>query len=150
MDEFQEWYEQESEEALKNLNMEQFDQYVENYLQSRKKHEEMEKEAVAQGKTVALMALKLMEFFEAMGKEKHVTASGTISVVTRQTYKASEGEGREEIVNLLKEKNLYDQVVAFNAAKFSSWYATELASNPEFKLPGVELNKMKYVQFRKG
>ena len=132
------------------VTLEQFDKYVEEYLAKREEADRLEAELTEQNKKLQAMSTKLMEYLDVMGKKKHVTRLGTITKVETTAYKAPEGEGREDLYQLLRDRGQYDNVMAFNAKKFSSWYKAELDADPTFRVQGVEQTSNKYIQFRKG
>lgn len=142
--EFKAWFEEEAK--LDEVTIQEFDKYIEEYCVVRDESEEIEKKLAEVNKKLSAMSLKLIEFLEAQGKTSHITRSGKITVVTKTTWKAPEGEERQEVIELLKERGLYDNVMAFNAAKFSSWFSSEKESNPEFDLKGVEQKITKYIR----
>lgn len=142
--EFKEWFDEDTK--IDEVTLQEFDTYIEEYCVERDKAEEAERILAEINKRISSMSLKLIEYLEAQGKTSHITRNGKITVVTKTTWKAPEGEGRQEVIELLKQKGLYDNVMAFNAAKFSSWFSSEKESNPEFDLKGVEQKITKYIR----
>lgn len=142
-----EWFN--SDMTVANFSAEDFDKFVNEYLSERVIAEEIEARLTEQNKKLMAMQGKLMEFLEQQGKEKHVTSMGTIARVETTQYRAPEGEGREAVVQYLKDTGKFDNVVAFNVAKFSSWYKAEKETNPSFDLAGVEQKVTKYIRFNK-
>lgn len=132
------------------VTIEAFDKFVDEYLSECEKADSIDAVLTEQNKKVAAMQGKLMEYLDVMGKKKHVTARGTISKIETSTYKPPEGENRETMLQYLRDNGKYDNVMAFNAAKFSSWYKTELEANSSFKFEGVEQKTNKYIRFNKG
>lgn len=144
----QEWFE--SSTSPDKVTIEEFDKYVEEYLAVRAEADELDAQLTEKNKKMSAMSSKLMEYLAAMGKDKHVTRLGTISKVETLSYKAPEGEGREELYQLLRDRGQYDNVMAFNAKKFSSWYKAELDADSKFSVSGVEPSVTKYIRFVKG
>ena len=142
---FGEWFEQDL--SPDKVTAEEFDKYVEEYVSLRKLKDDAEAVVTEYNKKLNAMSGKLMAFLDAMGKTKHIISNGTIQKIETVSWKAPEGEGREEIINYLKEKGEYDSVVAFNAKKFSGWYKAELENNKDFGFKGVEQDATKYLRF---
>jgi hypothetical protein len=132
-----------------NVTVQDFDKYVEEYLSERRIADDIEEKLTAQNKKVMAMSSKLMEFLDVMGKTKHVVPSGTIQKIETSQWRPPEGEGRENIIQILKDNGQYDDVTSFNAAKFSSWYKAEQEGDPDFSLAGVEKKITKYIKFNK-
>ena len=143
----QEWYE--TEVAPEAVTVQDFDKFVDQYLDESDKADEIKDTLTEQNKKVMAMQGKLMEYLSVMGKTKHITSRGSISKVETTSWKAPEGELREATIQILKDTGKYDSVMAFNAAKFSSWYTTEKDSSPDFRLEGVEQKITKYIRFTK-
>lgn len=143
----EEWYE--SSTAPDSVTIQDFDKYVDQYLDEKEIALGIEDQLTTQNKKVMAMQGKLMEYLDVMGKAKHITSRGSISKVETTSWKAPEGEERLGLVQFLKEKDQYDNVMAFNAKKFSSWYSAERESNPGFRFNGVEQATTKYIRFNK-
>ncbi len=142
----EEWFE--AETSIDETTLAEFDKYVAEYLAERAVAEKIESELTEQNKKLQKMQDKLLAYLDAQGKSKHVTSAGTISRVSKVQWKAPEGEGREEILELLRKTGRYDSVMAFNANKFSAWYAQEIEQGHQ--LPGVEKKETTYIRFLKG
>ena len=143
-----EWYD--SAVTPDAVTLSDFDKYVDEYLSESEKADEINAVLTTQNKKVMSMQTKLMEYLDVMGKKKHITAKGTITKIETSSYKAPEGENREKMIQFLKEHDKYDSIMAFNAAKFSSWYKTELEANPNFRFEGVEPKTTRYIKKTKG
>jgi hypothetical protein len=141
-----EWFESEAE--VDAVTMASFDQYVKEWADQRKIKDDLEEVLKSANKKLKAMEGKLIEFLDAQQKDAHVIPAGRITVVERKSWKAPEGELREAAVDKIKEMGVYDAVMAFNSAKFSSWYEQERQSNPNFDLKGVEQSSLRYIQFR--
>ena len=143
----QEWFEAAVDPDA--VTVQKFDEYVDEYLTEKAKATKLDDELTEQNIRVMAMSSKLMEYLALMGKTKHVTSKGTINKIETSSWQPPEGEQREAIIQTLKDNGQYDNVMAFNAKKFSSWYAEEKAANPEFKFAGVEAKITKYIRFNK-
>ena len=141
------WFE--SAAAPDSVTMEEFDKYVQEFLIERKKKDDIESQLTEQNKKVMSMQGKLIEFLDLMGKTKHVVPEGTISKVETTSWKAPEGEFRENAIQHLRDIGEYDSVMAFNSKKFSSWYKEAIEADPSFHLQGVEQDVTKYIRFMK-
>lgn len=131
------------------VTVQDFDKYVEEYLVQRKIADEIEAQLTQENKKLMAMSGKLIEFLDIMGKTKHVVASGTIQKVEMSQYRPPEGEARENVIQALKDSGDYDNVTAFNAGKFSSWYKAALEADPNFQLEGVEQKVSRYIKFNR-
>jgi hypothetical protein len=141
------WFE--SATTPDNVTVQDFDRYVDEYLSERKIADDLDAKLTEQNKKLMAMSGKLMEFLDIMGKTKHVVSSGSITKVETTQWRPPEGEGRESMIDILKEKGQYDNVTAFNAAKFSTWYKAERDADPSFSISGVEQKITKYIKFNK-
>lgn len=139
-----EWFEQEAK--VDAVTVADFQKYCAEYLVVRKEADEIDRKLTEKNITLKKMQGKLIEFMTAQGITKYETPYGTIQSIEKNTWKAPEGDGRQNVVEHLKEIGQYDAVTAFNANKFHGWYAAELEANPEFQLPGVELNTINYIR----
>lgn len=138
-----EWFSEDTN--IDSVSMAEFDKYVEEYCQVVDAGKELENRLTEVNKRITKMQAKLIEYLEAQGKTSHISRVGRLTCVTRESWKAPEGEGRDEVVTYLKEHGHIDAVMAFNAAKFSSWFKQEKESNPSFDLKGVEQKVIKYI-----
>jgi hypothetical protein len=141
------WFETTTE--VDKVSIEEFDKYVEEYLAAKKVADEIEETLTAQNKKVMAMGGKLMSYLDLLGKTKHVVSSGSITKVETKSWNPPEGEGKEDLIMMLKEKGEYDSVVSFNSRKFSTWYDAEKEANPDFEIQGVEQKVTKYIRFNK-
>lgn len=141
----EDWFSEETK--IDNVTLTQFDKYIEEYLAQRDIVDGIEDQLKEANGKLKKMDQKLIEFLDHLNKDGHKTPSGALSVVNKDTWKPPEGEGRQALLEMLKEKDIYDSVMAFNSAKFHSWYKSEKESNPEFDVPGVELNSIRYIRY---
>lgn len=147
VDIMQQWFD--SSVTPDAVTLSEFDNYVDEYLAEREIAEALDEKLTEQNKKIMAMSNKLIEFLDLMSKKKHVVAQGTILKIETTKWKPPEGEGRENILDYLRKEGKYDSVMAFNAAKFSSWYKAEKEANPEFNFEGVELTSSRYIKFNK-
>lgn len=143
----QQWFD--SSTTPDNVTVQEFDKYVDEYLAERKVADALDEKLTEQNKKLMAMSGKLMEFLDIMGKTKHVVAQGSIQKVETSQWRPPEGEGKQALVEQLKESGEYDNIVAFNANKFSSWYGAQRDADPTFQLDGVEQKVTKYIKFNK-
>lgn len=142
-----EWFDDQVD--ISSASMAEFDKYVEQYLAVRAEADELDAQLTEKNKIMKAMSEKLIAYLDEQGKESHVTPKGTITSVSRETWKAPEGAEREKVIEYLKEHDAFDAVMAFNANKFHAWYNSERENNPGFDLPGVTQNAIRYIQFRR-
>lgn len=152
MEEFnlENWFEQEIKPD--EITLQKFEEFVKEYMVVRKEADALEEQATLVNKKLMLMNQRIIEYLELQGKESHELpeAGGRITRVETKKWKAPDSELRLPLIEHLKETGQYDAVMAFNAAKFSSWYQQEKESNPEFNFNGVEQTSTKYLRYTKG
>lgn len=141
----QEWFDEEV--SIDTATMQEFDNHIAEYLGIRKKADDLEELLSEINKTKKKMEEKITAYLEAQGKDSHITPMGKINCVTKETWKAPEGPEREYVIEYLKANEAYDAVTAFNANKFHAWFNQEKENNPEFDLPGVAQNSIRYIRF---
>jgi hypothetical protein len=144
MDMQKEWFEEEVK--VDAVTVADFQKYCASYLEVRKAADELDRQLTEKNVTLQKMQTKLIEYMTAQGISKYETPYGTIQAIEKNTWKASEGDARQEVVEHLKAIGQYDAITAFNANKFHGWFKAEKESNPGFHLPGVELNTIKYIR----
>jgi len=147
-EEMLQWFAEEAK--ISDYSLKEFDKCIEEYLAQRKLRDSAEETLTGINKTLMRMEQKIIAFLEEHGKTSHVTPTGKINFINRKTFSLVDESHKQEAIEYLKQRDKFDEVVAFNSNKFHAWYTTEKEHNPEFCLPGVELKETKYIQFRKG
>jgi hypothetical protein len=142
------WFDDE-QLTVDKTSLSQFETMIDDYLKVRAKKEALEAQVSEENKILGKMEGKLRTHFEAQGLTNYKTRAGNLILNERVMFKAPEGEGREACLEQLRQSNQIDNVMGFNANKFSSWYKAELESNKEFKIPGVKEERLIYMSFRK-
>ena len=142
------WFDDEAR-SIDSTTMKEFEEFVEQYLKARQVKDDIESELKEHNKILGKMEGKLRSYLEAQGMTTHKTRLGTLIVNERTTFKAPEGEGREDVVQALRDSGEIESIMGFNAAKFSSWFKAQKEADPEFALPGVREEKLIYMSFRK-
>jgi hypothetical protein len=144
-----EWFEDEAQ-GVSETTLAEFDKRVSEYLTVREERDRLDGLISEVNKKLSKMEGKLRNYLEAQGVSSYNTRMGKLIINERTTFKAPEGEERQTVIEKLREDGELENVLGFNAAKFSSWYKAQLETDKTFQLPGVKEDKLVYVSFRKG
>lgn len=141
------WFDDESA-TVDSTTLANFEKMIEDYLKVRDEKDALEAQVAEKNTVLRKMEGKLRSYFEAQGLTNFKTRAGNLIMNERVMYKAPEGEGREECLERLRETGEIDNVLGFNANKFSSWYKAQKEADPEYQIPGVKEDRLIYMSFR--
>lgn len=141
------WFEDEAL-TVDSTTLANFEKMIDEYLFVRSEQEALDEQSKAKGVILRKMEAKLKSHFEAQGLTNFKTRSGNLILNERVMYKAPEGEEREAVLQKLREEGEIDNVMGFNANKFSSWYKAQLDAGLIDFLPGVKEERLQYMSFR--
>lgn len=141
------WFEDEAL-TVGTTTLTNFENMIEEYLFVRGEQEALDEQSKAKGVILRKMEAKLRSHFEAQGLSNYKTRAGNLILNERVMFKAPEGEGREQVLQKLRDEGEIDNVMGFNANKFSSWYKAQLDAGLIDFLPGVKEERLIYMSFR--
>lgn len=148
MSEIGDWFDDEAK-TVDTTTLANFEMMINDYLKVQDEKSALEDQVSAKNVVLQKMLGKLKNYFEAQGLTSFKTRGGILILNQKTMYKAPEGEEREVVMQALRDGGMIDQVMGFNAGKFSSWYSAQTNEDKNFRLPGVRLEETVYMSFRK-